>query len=268
MGFNKLPKINGKKNQELWLGRSKIWFSYFKTSSTPPLPTYVSLNELWPWINYLGGLLKCRFPGHTSKVQKQNLKIGNWESASTHSPVEVLPSWLSGKNNNNNNDNKICQSMQMWVWCLDWEDPPEKRMATHSSTHAWKISWTEEPGRLQSRGLQRVRDDWAPMHTQDRCPVWCPFMDVVPWGGLDTHPQPCPGRKSLQGFTWGSYPPGDFQYSLKYLSEEERISHCFSCCFVGVFGTGFFLRGWVVGLVFIFCLFSCILGDFCFSGLP
>ena len=83
-----------RKIKNSWLGRSKIWFSYFKTSSTPPLPTYVSLNELWPWINYLGGLLKCRFPGHTSKVQKQNLKIGNWESASTHSPVEVLPSWL------------------------------------------------------------------------------------------------------------------------------------------------------------------------------
>ena len=37
----------------------------------------------------------------------------------------------------------------------------EKAMATHSSTLAWKIPWTEEPGRLQSMGLQRVRHDWA-----------------------------------------------------------------------------------------------------------
>ena len=37
------------------------------------------------------------------------------------------------------------------------EDPLEKEMATHSSTLAWKIPWTEEPGRLQSMGLQRVR---------------------------------------------------------------------------------------------------------------
>ena len=36
------------------------------------------------------------------------------------------------------------------------EDPLEKGMATHSSILAWRIPWTEEPGRLQSRGLQRV----------------------------------------------------------------------------------------------------------------
>ena len=42
-----------------------------------------------------------------------------------------------------------------------WEDPLEKEMATHSSTLAWKIPWTEEPGRLQSMGLQRVGHDWA-----------------------------------------------------------------------------------------------------------
>ena len=38
---------------------------------------------------------------------------------------------------------------------------PEKAMAPHSSTLAWKIPWTEEPGRLQSRGLLRVGHDWA-----------------------------------------------------------------------------------------------------------
>ena len=38
-------------------------------------------------------------------------------------------------------------------------DPLEKEMATHSSTIAWKISWREEPGRLQSMGSQRVRHD-------------------------------------------------------------------------------------------------------------
>ena len=40
-----------------------------------------------------------------------------------------------------------------------WEDLLEKEMATHSSILAWKIPWTEEPGRLQSTGLQRVRHD-------------------------------------------------------------------------------------------------------------
>ena len=42
---------------------------------------------------------------------------------------------------------------------LGWEDTLEKEMATHSSTLAWNISRTEESGRLQSMGLQRVRHD-------------------------------------------------------------------------------------------------------------
>ena len=50
----------------------------------------------------------------------------------------------------------------MWetrVQSLDWEALLEKEMATHSIILAWKIPWTEEPGRLQSMGLQRVRHD-------------------------------------------------------------------------------------------------------------
>ena len=42
---------------------------------------------------------------------------------------------------------------------LVWEDPLEEGMATHSNIFAWRISWTEEPDRLQSMGLQRVRHD-------------------------------------------------------------------------------------------------------------
>ena len=48
----------------------------------------------------------------------------------------------------------------MWetqVQPLDWEDPLEEEMATHSSTLAWKIPWTEEPGGLQSLGSKRIR---------------------------------------------------------------------------------------------------------------
>ena len=46
---------------------------------------------------------------------------------------------------------------ETWVHFLGWEDPLEKGTATHSSILAWRISWIEEPGRLQSMGLQRVR---------------------------------------------------------------------------------------------------------------
>ena len=45
------------------------------------------------------------------------------------------------------------------VQSLGWEDPLEKEMATHSSILAWRIPWTEKPGRLQSMGSQRVRYD-------------------------------------------------------------------------------------------------------------
>ena len=45
------------------------------------------------------------------------------------------------------------------VQSLGWEDPLEKKVAIHSSILAWEIPWTEEPGRLQSTGWQRVRRD-------------------------------------------------------------------------------------------------------------
>ena len=47
------------------------------------------------------------------------------------------------------------------VWSLDWEDPMEKGMATHSSILAWEIPWTEEPGGLQPMGSQFRLSDWA-----------------------------------------------------------------------------------------------------------
>ena len=43
---------------------------------------------------------------------------------------------------------------ETWVQSLGWEDPPEEEMATHSSILAWRVPWTEEPGRLQSMGSQ------------------------------------------------------------------------------------------------------------------
>ena len=45
---------------------------------------------------------------------------------------------------------------ETWVQSLVWEDLLEKEMATHSSILAWKIPWTEEPGRLTVHGVQRI----------------------------------------------------------------------------------------------------------------
>ena len=61
----------------------------------------------------------------------------------------VLPRWLSGKKN-------LPAKQKTQVQSLGPEDPLEKEMATNSSILAWKIQWTEEPGRLQSMELQRV----------------------------------------------------------------------------------------------------------------
>ena len=48
---------------------------------------------------------------------------------------------------------------ETWVPSLGWKDPMEKGMATHFSMLVWRIPWTEEPGRIQSMGLQRVEHD-------------------------------------------------------------------------------------------------------------
>ena len=53
----------------------------------------------------------------------------------------------------------VMQETQFQSLC--WEDPLEKGMAIHSSILAWRIPWTEGPGRLQSMGLRRVRHNWA-----------------------------------------------------------------------------------------------------------
>ena len=64
------------------------------------------------------------------------------------------------------------------VWSLGQEDPLEKEMATHSSILAWKVPWMEEPGRLQSLGLQRVGRDWA---TSLSLSVTKSCLTVTPW---------------------------------------------------------------------------------------
>ena len=51
----------------------------------------------------------------------------------------------------------LLAKQETWVQSLGWEDPLEKKMATHSSILVRELPWTEEPGRLYSMGSQRVR---------------------------------------------------------------------------------------------------------------
>ena len=56
-----------------------------------------------------------------------------------------------------------------WVWSLGQEDPLEEEMATHSNILAWRIPWTEEPGRLQAIGSQRIRHKWSNLVLMHHC---------------------------------------------------------------------------------------------------
>ena len=79
----------------------------------------------------------------------------------TKQNVMPAPWWLSGKESS-------CNAGGVGL-ILGQEDPLEKEMATHSSILAWGIPWTEEPGRLQSMGLQRVGHDLATKQQQQFC---------------------------------------------------------------------------------------------------
>ena len=68
--------------------------------------------------------------------------------------IGLLPTWLSGKR-------LLLPMQEMQVWSLLWKDPLEEERATHSSSLAWEIPWTEEPGGQQFIGSQRVAHDSA-----------------------------------------------------------------------------------------------------------
>ena len=80
----------------------------------------------------------------------------NFEAIKTEQNITYgLHRWLSSKEF----ARQMQQIQETWVQFLGGEDPLEEEMATHSSILTWKIPWIEEPGRLQSMGLQRVRHD-------------------------------------------------------------------------------------------------------------
>ena len=120
-----------------------------------------------------------------------------------------------------------------WVWSLDQEDPLEKEMATHSSTLAWKIPWTEESGRLQSMGSQRTGHDWEPslslykyLHISDSLGhenslAWFPFL----WMPMPftVYLELCPGSKLT--CHWYSEPTLVIEIilSLTWLHKNTRL---------------------------------------------
>ena len=89
---------------------------------------------------------------------KPELKYKNQEMQGRINTLSLLPSPLSRWVKNLP---AVQETQEMWVQSLGQEHPLKKEMGTHSTIHAWKISWTEEPGGLQSMGLQRVGHNWV-----------------------------------------------------------------------------------------------------------
>ena len=95
----------------------------------------------------------------------------------------------------------------MWVPSLGPEDPLEEGMATHSSILACSIPWTEEPGGLQSMGLQRVRGNWNDLARTH-------LFISNPYNILDQH--------------WKQYPVSFALLEVPYVSSEFLFSHLWS----------------------------------------
>ena len=82
-------------------------------------------------------------------------------------------------------------------------------MVTHSSTLAWRIPWTDEPGRLQSIGSQRAEHNWAPLHTS-RTPPWNLLSEICPaWPSTTVFPPPSTARDFLQHWFLRFSPPNE-----------------------------------------------------------
>ena len=110
------------------------------------------------------------------------------------------------------------------VRSLDCKDPLEEEMSTHSSILAWRIPWTEEPGALQSMGLQKVECHWAINTFTFSIGTENPWFWWWQWVGKN--------RPQLLGYptTWGSVDkPCDLGWAFSCLEPwemEEKPSEC------------------------------------------
>ena len=103
------------------------------------------------------------------KIEKDNwvyLEIYNWKPLAGKGPEKYgvnlgIFFFLYGASQVAQWINNLAAMQETWIESLGREDPLEQGMATHSSILAWRIPWTEEPGRLQSMESDRVGHDWS-----------------------------------------------------------------------------------------------------------
>ena len=114
------------------------------------------VSDLFPTIskNLTGSMMKCKVQFVNMTTQRGTQNAACYCHAVTQRFFLVSYQLRQVKNRL-----PMQETQETQVWSLGREDALEKEMATHSSTLAWEISWTEEPGGLQSMGSQRVRHD-------------------------------------------------------------------------------------------------------------
>ena len=129
---------------------------------------------------YTEGLLHVTTQGHWLKTgslvswhaQQAMIQHIHPLCSDSHLLLKILPLWEKPLNKTVillnlmvaqwvKNPPAVQKMQETWVWSLGQEDPLEEDMETHSSTLAWRISWTEEPGGLQAIGSQRVQYNWS-----------------------------------------------------------------------------------------------------------
>ena len=127
------------------------------------------------------------------------------------------------------------------VLSLGWEDhPPEKGMATHSSSLVWRTAWTEEPGGLQSMGLQRVRHDWATAAAAAKslqsCLTLCDPTDGSPPGS------PVPGILQARTLEWVAISSSNawkWKVKVKSLSRVRLLATSWTAAYQATPSIGF-----------------------------
>ena len=137
------------------------------TVQQKPTPHYKAI-ILQLKINLRLGTRQGVYKIHTKNKQNPSVKIKN-EIFKIHNNMYTivgLPWWLS--------PSRICLKFRghgFDPWIKDWKDSLERGMATHLTILAWNVPWREEPGGLQSMGLQRVGHDWEINNFTTSCTI-------------------------------------------------------------------------------------------------
>ena len=127
------------------------WYTPFPIWNQSVVPYPVLTVASWPLTIWPRGPSRDYYPREIKTMSSQRLVRGQICSCFILTRTSLVTQMIKN----------LPAIQETWVQSLCWEDPLEKEMATDSSTLVWKIPWTEEPGKLQSTGSQRIGHNWA-----------------------------------------------------------------------------------------------------------